>query len=98
MHQPDHTTEPQVIGEADRRRAEEREALESAASMTVAEMKAQGLDDGPVADLKTAAKAATGKARPTAAEVARVGEDLPETERVAIEKAVNPAESKETTP
>ncbi len=84
-----HTTETQVTGELDRRLAEEAAAIEAAAEMTAKEMKEAGLDEGPVADLKEAAKEATGRRRPKPAEVVEVAEEqLSEEERRALEAAI----------
>lgn len=98
MPDPPHNLETQVVGELDRRLAEEAEAILEVAEMTLAEMDEAGLRPGPVADLRAAAKAQSGRRRPRAEDHAEAAEDLTDDQRQAVVEALATPSAEEPKP
>jgi hypothetical protein len=88
--------ETQVVGELERRRAEEAAAIAELAEMTVAEMDEAVLRPCPAEDLRQEAKERSGRRRPRPEDVEAAAEQLPEEQRQAVTEAVEAATTEET--
>lgn len=80
--------ETQMVGEVDRRRRLEEEAVAAVSEMTVSELEEAGLRPGPAEDLRRGAQQQSGRRRPRREDVAEAADSLTEEQRQALADAV----------